>query len=303
MHVVGVDENGLGPLLGPLTSTAVRLDVADYDARLWRRRGLRLGLGDSKSVAGFGAMSHCESVALALVERATGTLPHDVDALLDLVAEGGTASLTTPCPSRTRAHCWDAPLALPAWGGDVAVGRRALDRLEKHGARVAFARTVVSCVHVLNTHHARGRNKLLVNLAAFERLVLAARATSSEDVLAICGMIGGLRFYGDRFSHFMLAALIEEARRESRYWVPRVGEVRFVVDADDGHLPVALASMLGKYVRELLVERQSRFYRGHDATLESASGYHDPVTRRFVAQSERLRKRLGIADQCFERDG
>jgi ribonuclease HII len=52
--------------------------------------------------------------------------------------------------------------------------------------------------------------------------------------------------------------------------------VRFEVDADGLHTPVAVASMVGKYVRELAMERQNRFYAKHDAALPSPSGYHDP---------------------------
>ena len=37
MRVVGIDENGLGPLLGPLVVTAVAFDVPVYDRELfWR---------------------------------------------------------------------------------------------------------------------------------------------------------------------------------------------------------------------------------------------------------------------------
>jgi hypothetical protein len=85
--------------------------------------------------------------------------------------------------------------------------------------------------------------------------------------------------------------------------VPGVGAVRFVVDADDGHLPVALASMVGKYVREVTMERVVRFYRARVPGLPAASGYHDPVTRRFVAGTAGERVALGIVDDCFARRG
>ena len=40
----------------------------------------------------------------------------------------------------------------------------------------------------------------------------------------------------------------------------------------------------------------------YDATDSGPSGYHDPVTRRFILDTSALRKRRKMAG-CFERDG
>ena len=116
-------------------------------------------------------------------------------------------------------------------------------------------------------------------------------------------MVGGIRDYPSYFEHLRGRELfvLEQTAKASRYRSPGLGTFSFEVDADARHLPVALASMVGKYVRELAMERQNRFYASHDAELPRASGYHDPVTRRFVDGSRPLRKRLGIVDSCFER--
>ncbi len=309
MFVVGVDENGLGPVLGALISTAVTLEVEAYDPARLRTLGLRSGLTDSKKSGGFGRMALCESVALALVEslsgegdgEARGEACGDVDALLERIAELGLAPLVAPCPRTTRAQCWSHPLALPAYGGSASHGRALLAALRDGGVVPVRARTVVSCAGVLNAQLARGVTKLAVNLAAFERLVLDARAATSGELLAVCGMIGGIRKYEGYFRHFLLPLARPPERGVCAYDVPGVGQVRFEIDADDGHLPVALASMVGKYVRELTMERQSRYYRALDPTLPEASGYHDPVTKRFIAESVLLRKRLRIVDACFAR--
>lgn len=306
MYVVGADENGLGPRLGPLVASAVLLEVrGDPDPAALRALGLSVGVGDSKQTSGFGRMAWAESVALALVARCTGSAPADVDALLDAVAPGGTAALRAPCPTRgaSARACWSEPVALPAFGGDPAAGAVALERLAAGGATPRLARSSPTCAGVLNAELDRGRHKLLVDLHAFERLVLEARAAAGADVEAVCGMVGGLRRYGERFRHFALHRVVREDGGECAYDVPGVGRVRFVVDADDAHLPVALASMLGKYVRELLMHRTVRFYRGHDGALPEASGYHDPVTARFVDGTAALRRRLRVAPDCFERRG
>jgi ribonuclease HII len=301
MFVVGVDENGLGPVLGALVSTAVTLEVEAYEPLRLRELGLRSGITDSKKSGGFGRMALCESVALALVESLSGEACADVDALLGAIAELGTAPLRAPCPASTRAQCWGHALALPAYGGSAAHGHSLLGALADAGVVPVRARTTVSCAGVLNAQLARGVNKLAVNLAAFERLVLDARAACGGELLAVCGMIGGIRKYEGYFRHFLLPLARPAERGVCAYDVPAVGQVRFEIDADDQHLPVALASMLGKYVRELTMERQSRYYRALDPALPEASGYHDPVTKRFIAESAPLRTRLGIVDDCFAR--
>jgi hypothetical protein len=303
MFVVGVDENGLGPLLGALVSTAVTLEVSAYDATPLRALGLAAGLTDSKKSGGFGRMARCESVALALAESLGGRPIGDVDAFLDAIAEGGVAPLRAPCPARARPQCWIESFALPAYGGSAAAGRGLLAGLVEAGVIVRRVRTAVACAGVLNAQLDRGVNKLAVNLAAFERLVLDGRAFTGEDVLAVCGMIGGIRKYDAHFRHFALARAEEQGGGVSAWRVPGVGSVRFVVDADDAHLPVALASMVGKYVREVTMERVVRFYRARVPDLPAASGYHDPVTRRFVAGTAGERVSLGIVDDCFARRG
>jgi hypothetical protein len=286
-----------------LLATAITLDMPAYDRARLCRIGTRVGLGDSKQTSGFGAMAHAESVALALVEQASGQCPTDVDTLLHSVSLDTWSVLRAPCPAATAEQCWSANVSLPAFGGDITQGRHALARLARHGVRVARARSVVACAGVLNRERARLGSRSQVDLAMFERLVMDTRAAAGAELDAVLGFVGGIRDYPRYFQHLPQADVeaLPRKRGVCAYRVPGVGTLSFEVDADARHLPVALASMLGKYLRELLMERQNRYYLGHDASLPRPSGYHDPVTQRFVAQSEPLRRRLGIVDGCFER--
>jgi ribonuclease HII len=116
-------------------------------------------------------------------------------------------------------------------------------------------------------------------------------------------MIGGIRDYATRFSRFdpNRVETLAHRRGQRRYAVDGLGELRFEVDADAQHLPVALASIVGKYVREVCMRRIGEFYRQDLPELKLASGYHDPVTTRFIEATERSRRRLGIAPDCFRR--
>ncbi|HJK90884.1 MAG TPA: hypothetical protein RMH85_08200 [Polyangiaceae bacterium LLY-WYZ-15_(1-7)] len=304
MWIVGVDENGLGPRLGPLVATAAAIEVKRYDREALEALGAELRIGDSKQTSGFGRMRHAEGLALALAERASGAVPRHADELLAALSIDGLLALRAPCPDGiTARQCWQEPLPLPAFGGDVEEGRALLAALEKGGVKVRRLRTALACAGRINEALAAGRSKLQVDLELFERLLLDVRAAARGDVEAICGMVGGVRKYGRYFRHFEGAEARESPKGVCAYAVPAVGAVRFEVKADDRHLPVGLASMVGKVVRELGMARLVGFYRGQDPELPVASGYHDPVTKRFVAGSETLRRSLPIADACFERRG
>jgi ribonuclease HII len=301
--VVGVDENGLGPRLGPLIATAITLEVACYERAPLRRLGARVGITDSKQTSGFGQMAAAEGLALALLETLHGRAPADMDELLDLVSIDDLGALRSPCPAAAFAQCWSHDVRLPTFGGDIARGRKQLARLAKHGVRCVAARSTVACAGVVNSEMRRLGSRTTVDLSLFERLVLEARANAAIDLEIVLGMVGGIRDYTryfDRLQSYEVSPL-GRTRLATAYQVEGIGRLSFEIDADARHLPVGLASMLGKYVRELCMERQNRFYTQHQADLPRPSGYYDPVTRRFIAESRALRTRLAIVDACFER--
>jgi ribonuclease HII len=80
-----------------------------------------------------------------------------------------------------------------------------------------------------------------------------------------------------------------------------VGELYFVRDADAHDVLVMLASLVGKWVRELLMARIARYYEPDAVPEEWPSGYHDPQSARFVAASALARKQREIPATCFER--
>jgi len=303
VFVTGVDENGLGPLLGPLVVTAVTLQMSTYRAARFLALGRDLGIDDSKSTSGFGKMGSAEGLALAVCEALHGEVPTDVDRLLQLLLLRGPLQLQARCPRDSQAQCWSAPVSLPCFGGDVDAGRKVLRELARRGASLARARTDVACTGELNGKLESGVSRVELDLTLMERLVLDAREHVGTSLTAVCGMVGGIRSYPDKFRHFPRSELrpVRATRGTLAYEFESVGQVRFEIDADARHLPVAFASMVGKYVRELWMERQNRFYRSHDSSFEFVSGYHDPTTQRFVAQSLPLRSRLGVDLVCFER--
>jgi ribonuclease HII len=303
MFVIGVDENGLGPRLGPLVATAVMIEVDDYKKLELSEIGRLFGITDSKATSGFGKMRWVESVALALVERLFGQCAADIDSLLNFIALDGLDGLQGVCPSLSRAQCWSKKVKLPAFRGQIEKGRAVLQKLDEARIAITWVRSTIACAFVLNREVKRFGSKFTVDLSLFERLLLAGRATTSVDIDAYCGLVGGIRKYCNYFHHFKGRRVdtIEEIPGRSAYTIDGVGRIAFELDADQYHLPVSLASMVGKYLRELLMERQNQYYLERDPLLRRVSGYHDPVTNEFVEKSLAMRQELGISNECFER--
>ena len=303
MFVMGVDENGLGPLLGPLVTTGVALELGRYQPARLSVLGRELGIDDSKATAGFGRMALAEGLALAALSELHGVAPEDAEGLLSRLLLEPPEQLRRRCPKASLSQCWSVAVALPCFGGDVDRGRQALRTLARRGVRIVRAKSAVACTRFLNDRLAQGQSRVEVDLELMERLLLDGRAALFADVHAVCGMVGGIRNYTDKLRHIPRGCVAPRRAKQGTiaYDVSGVGHVRFEVDADQNHLPVALASMIGKYVRELWMLRHNRFYQAHDPALAAVSGYHDPLTRRFVAASELLRKRLGIEEACFLR--
>ncbi len=305
---IGIDENGLGPRLGPLVVTAVVAEAsgAEGSARAEARpRGaMRARLGDSKRLVAFGDTALGEAWARAIAKRMGLGEPEGPEALVRALSLDTPEALRSPCPSQHTEQCWSTSgetfVAEPKL---VAKVERDLAKLEAQGVRVRRAACVVTCTRRLNEGISRGLTRFHVDLHAMERLALDARERAAGDVVATCGKVGGFDRYTPAFGPMngRLHGVAEEGRARSEYVFPGFGRIAFVRDADDKHLLVCMASLVGKWVRDLLMARIVRYHREHDAELPDASGYHDPVTSRFVDASRLARKQRKLPDDCFER--
>ncbi|MDI7267745.1 MAG: hypothetical protein QME96_07115, partial [Myxococcota bacterium] len=127
MPVVGIDENGLGPRMGPLVVTGVRLAGP---AHPMERLRAATGLDDSKRVFSGGRRARGEALALAILGLRSD--PGGLGGLLSSIGLPPPWPLPAACPFdgavAARGCCpavaSDAPL--PRWGGDPL--RRGADR-------------------------------------------------------------------------------------------------------------------------------------------------------------------------------
>jgi len=303
---IGIDENGLGPRLGPLIVTSVVARVRPGAEAILTEKpqgGLADRLGDSKVMVAHGDVALGEAWAQAIAHRMKqeAECPDD---LVNAIALQTRTDLRASCPAHVREQCWNAEgEAFEAKGRQLRAVGSDLDDLAARGVDVIEARSSIVCTRRLNDERAAGRSRFDVDLHAMERMILYYRERFGEDLDVVCGKVGGYARYPDAFGPLAgrMHAVIEEGAARSAYRLPGLGTIAFVRDADAGHLLVSMASMVGKWLREVLMARIVRFYAGGAGVPESASGYHDPVTEKFVAATALIREKRRIPETCFAR--
>lgn len=303
---IGIDENGLGPRLGPLVVTAVMARVSEEGriiAGQKPRGALASRLGDSKAMVSHGNIALAEAWARA-IQAKLGRAFDSPDALLHQISLSSRGSLRSPCPEHVESQCWNTEGEGFEAGDDLQKRIFSdLHRLEKRGVEIVALRSVILCTERLNRDRERGLSRFDSDLHAMERLILALHDEAGTEVEAICGKVGGYSRYGRAFGPLSgrLHTIVEEGRAQSAYRFPGLGDIAFVRDADENDLLVAMASMVGKWIRELLMARITNYFSQAMGQELRASGYHDPVTRRFIEATSLIRRERRIPNICFER--
>ncbi|HYQ04205.1 MAG TPA: hypothetical protein VER96_36285 [Polyangiaceae bacterium] len=301
---VGADENGLGARLGPLVVTAVLARVNERGRRTLSRklpRAIRADLDDSKRLMSHTDVALGEAWARAL-SRTKAASPAE---LFEQLSLEGPSKLKRRCESHVAGQCWNEQgEAFLADVADVERVTKHREALAERGVELLSVRSSVVCTKHLNDAKQRGTNRFVADLNAMEQLVLELRAQAGGDVEAVCGKVGGIAEYSKFFGPLSgrLHAILDEGRARSGYRFPGLGELHFVRDADAADPLVSLASLIGKYVRELFMSRIGLHYADRESEERRPSGYHDPVTADFVMRSALLRRNRKIPDHCFERE-
>jgi len=293
--VAGIDEAGLGPVMGPLVVSAAVFDVpADRaDASMWpllagtvcrspsRRRGL-IAFGDSKKLYGGLRGGH----GLEHLERGVLTMlscgGHNPTTLAELLA-----CVAPRCADHARQCPWYADLDLPL--------PRHLDptslRLDANSLRAACGRAGLNMLAlasepVLEEEFNRliditnNKSSLLFDVASRLFMRIWRLVPPGETARVFVDHQGGRVRYLEGLQRVFEGCrfkIHEESETVSTYSFTdgrRAMDIAFLVKAEENHLPVALASMLSKYVRELLMTLLNQFWARHRPGLSPTAGYY-----------------------------
>lgn len=307
--IAGIDEAGYGPLLGPLVVTGVSLAVADGDVKqcLWKRLEAaitrRPSRQDSRVVI---------TDSKVLYRRAEGVKALERTALVMCRVAGVEAGsfrelLTSLAPDALTAldvHPWyrGFDLRLPVENDAEALALRAAVAsrlLEQAGVRLRGVHSEVLPEAGFNELVHRTRNKATVSLGLVLRLADRVARDAPARLRVCIDRQGGRQRYRailhDAFDPQELRILAETERLSSYVLHRRRGpqQMDFIVDGEQAELPIALASIVSKYVRELCMRAFNAYWAARvDGLLPTAGYYQDGL--RFLRDIEPARLREAV---------
>jgi ribonuclease HII len=309
MWVVGIDEAGYGPNLGPLVQAAVALHLPDDDPAGWEtlrpvvRRAHetpdgRLLIDDSKKVYTRGGLAALEvgvMTSLILTEPTVG----------DLLRRGTLHGVQVH--DVLSGETWYDPAEstpVAADGETLFAAFQAYHDGLIDAAGVGFSQAILvppSRFNLICDESGSKGTVLAHGLIELLPAALGSMKNSGESVTFICDKLGGRNFYAaivqQAFPESWVVAERESAA-ESRYRVEMLDRpvtVVFRPRADGDSVAVALASMLCKYLREVCMRQFNRFWANHVPGIEPTAGY--PLdAKRFYDEIKPAMVKLGLTE-------
>jgi hypothetical protein len=290
--VAGIDEAGLGPILGPLCFGWSAFAVPDPGLDLWEalagavarepaRDAERIVVADSKRVFTRNPRGRRRLETTALTSFAATRERDGVPADAGPFFRGPLG----PTPECLAAHPWYTalPAALPLWSdaGRLELRAEALRRALR-AADVELVSTGVRVVPAgeLNRGFARTRNKsTTVGEHLLEVIGHLWRRSDGHDLVLFVDRQGGRAHYGPFLARGLpdaRVALVAEDDGRSEYLLSRERGAARIVFAERGEtlsLSVALASCLAKYARELAMEAFNGWFAERAPELRPTAGY------------------------------
>jgi hypothetical protein len=311
--IIGIDEAGYGPNLGPFVMSSVACSVPEGadNLDLWQalracvRRGAdkadgRLLVDDSKVVySGPRGLAELERGVFALLGEALGPAPHLAGLLERLCPEA---------PEELKGEAWYTGASTLPVGGAALDGlcERLQCECAAAGAGGWLARSVVVCPPRFNALLDAHGSKGAVLADAFGRLLRAKLERAEGDLRFFVDKQGGRNAYAGQVQDALGAGMVvalEEGALRSSYRVLGLGRdirLTFQPRADAEQFCVALASMVSKYVRELLMGELNAFWQGHVPGLRPTAGYPGDAAR-YLAAIRPAAQRLGIPEAAIWR--
>lgn len=332
--IVGIDEAGYGPMLGPLviTATAFEVTASAQPSRLtgqcngtggpdlWHilkeavssplgnkiQRDGRIAVGDSKKVYSTKrGLRRLEEGVLAFQM----CLNEEISDMRDLLV-----SLNCYDEALLKIYPWyyNKKLRLPSTSNTADVTQkhtRLKDTLSFNGIRYLAVRSMVISPYEFNKEVTSLGNKSLLLFKNCVNLIIDIWQKYPE-IEVVCGKHGGRDKYGPMLAKAFRGATVKklseygkfsscyELRNESQ---GRRMKISFLKSAEDAHLPVALASMYCKYIRELYLKLFNGFWQERLPGLKPTAGYPGDA-QRFLKDIDGLKTRLGINDEILVRE-
>jgi ribonuclease HII len=321
-HVLGIDEAGLGPILGPLTigySAFALPNALSADGILKLDLWSMLGLGREPADRKKGPVV-CDSKTLYTPARGIKPLEEEVLSWLSLHGlDAGDfgAFWNALCPlarEKRGLYDWyfDPPEKFPLeadWGRMRLRAKPLARALKQAGVSLGGLGVAPVFEGELNSALRRLGNKSRAEFECITR-VIGHFWRQFGKLAVLCDRQGGRERYGRALaSEFPEAEVrvVHESTKISTYELTVSGVsgdprlfVAFIEKGEGDHLPIALGSMLAKYLRELAMHQFNAWFLKHDPALKPTAGYYTDG-KRWLDDTAGLRRAIGIEDSKIVR--
>ena len=315
--LIGTDEAGYGPSLGPLVITATKWECPQQESDLYHllndvvtdspkliKDGAKKSAGgnsthpqiliaDSKVACRSGNIGSLELPVLVLLHAIHGKTPKTLPELVSMV-------MPTVSPDFFRRHFWlnEIKLCLP-----LSASKFGLEKIpelasrfqavcDENQTKLCDVKSTIVLPPEFNEAVVNCGNKASLLSELTLGLVANFIRSGKEDTLINCDKHGGRNYYGKLISKVLtsrpISSIIESPALSVYRWdeAGRALEIRFTPKGED-QLPVALASMVSKYLRELFMQAWNDFWRTHIPEIKPTKGYPQDA-KRFLAEIEQV---------------
>ena len=307
--LIGIDEAGFGPNLGPLIISASVWEIRDeYHAdALWQ--SLAPTISQSGKI-GAHQIHVADSKEVHQSSKGIGPLERSVRVLLDAAGHSLTdwKKLTQTLDKKygdTTGEPWfdNAQLSLPVETTDEhseELTNSVLDTWDHSGLKLRTIQSRIVTAREFNRYVELWDSKSLL-LSRLSLELLDDLWDRDEPTLIVCDKHGARNRYDDLIDEICDGEFIfrlEEGKTISRYKVEN-SELRFQMKAE-AHFPVAVSSMIAKYLRETSMELFNRFWITRYPTLKPTKGYPQDA-KRFRREIENSCDEMGLSESDWWR--
>ena len=316
--LVGIDEAGYGPVLGPLVVSASVFEVGagSFPLNFWEllknvpvvrpehARSGGLVVGDSKQVYGSSnkSLERLEAGVLSFARAAGMQIETTLE---DFVSHFGSDGRMPP----DGCEWYDGEdITLPCEADEVFFSDELRSGLEASGIRFHgfLVRPVFGPEFNREVRQLDNKADFLFQISVSLSAEVIKNFGDATDIFFLYDKQGGRKAYGPMLLETFPGCgfLVEnESKVSSAYQLLQGGRRffhRFEMKGDDRHLPIALASMCSKYVRELYLRRFNSYWKSHLPELRPTAGYYVDA-QRFLKETEKLRAELAVDDDLLIR--